>query len=63
MWHFYPQTKNVILFIGDGMGTAHRHAAHLAGVGLQATWSWTRSLLPGSSGQTGGNQATRRRLR
>jgi len=30
-----PKTKNVILFIGDGMGTAQRNAIRLATVGLK----------------------------
>lgn len=29
------KARNVILFIGDGMGSAHRHAAYLAGIGLE----------------------------
>lgn len=29
------RAKNVILFIGDGMGASHRNAARLAGVGLE----------------------------
>ena len=30
-----PLTKNVILFVGDGMGTAQRNAIRLATVGLE----------------------------
>ncbi|WP_188993714.1 alkaline phosphatase [Paenibacillus nasutitermitis] len=32
-----PQTKNVILFVGDGMGTAQRNAIRLATVGLKGS--------------------------
>ncbi|MEK5389137.1 alkaline phosphatase [Margalitia sp. FSL K6-0131] len=33
--HVQPKAKNVILFVGDGMGAAHREAIRLATVGLK----------------------------